>query len=149
MERRPRNPRTGIFTRPVAVSLLAGGLWSGLANMALFTWLVRSGRPLEAAMAMIFVSLVLIQFFNAYNSRSEWQSIVRNPFANTWLNRAVAWELLLLAAVVYLPFLQRAFGTFSLAPWDWALAAAVSFTIVPVLETVKWAARRGWMGELS
>ena len=84
--------------------------------MALFTWLVRSGRPLEAAMAMTFVSLVLIQFFNAYNSRSEWQSIVRNPFANAWLNRAVAWELLLLGAVVYLPFLQRAFGTFSLTP---------------------------------
>ena len=64
---------------------------------------------------MTFVSLVLIQFFNAYNSRSDRQSIVRRPFANPWLNRAVAWELLLLAAVVYLPFLQRAFGTFSLA----------------------------------
>ena len=33
MQRRPRNPRTGIFTRPVAMSLLAGGLWSGLVNM--------------------------------------------------------------------------------------------------------------------
>ena len=79
MERRPRNPRTGIFTRPVAVSLLAGGLWTGLVNMGLFTWLVRSGRPLEEAMAMTFVSLVLIQFFNAYNSRSDRLSIVRAP----------------------------------------------------------------------
>ncbi len=121
MERRPRNPRTGIFTRPVAVSLLTGGLWTGLVNMGLFTWLVRSGRPLEEAMAMTFVSLVLIQFFNAYNSRSDRLSIVRAPLANTWLNRAVAWELLLLAAVVYVPFLQRAFGTFSLTPADWAL----------------------------
>ena len=62
----------------------------------------------------------------------------------------MAWELLLLGAVVYVPFLQRAFGTFSLTPADWALTAARSpFTIVPVLETVKWAARRGWLGELD
>ena len=114
MERKPRNPRTGIFTWPVTMSLLAGGLWSGAVNMGLFIWLVRSGRPLEEAMAMTFVSLVLIQFFNAYNSRSDRLSVVRNPFANRWLNRAVTWELLLLGAVVYVPFLQRAFGTFSL-----------------------------------
>ena len=149
MERRPRNPRTGIFTRPVTMSLLAGGLWSGVVNMGLFTWLVRSGRPLEQAMAMTFVSLVLIQFFNAYNSRSDRLSIVHQPFANRWLNRAVAWELLLLAAVVYAPFMQQAFGTFSFAAEDWALTASLAFSIVPVLEVVKWMARRGWFGELT
>jgi Ca2+-transporting ATPase len=149
MERSPRNPRTGIFTRPVTMSLLAGGLWSGAANMALFTWLVSTGRPVEQAMAMTFVSLVLIQFFNAYNSRSDRLSILRRPFANRWLNRAVLWELLLLGAVVYVPFLQRAFGTFSLAPGDWLLAAATAFSIVPLLELVKWMARRGWWGELT
>jgi P-type Ca2+ transporter type 2C len=149
MERRPRNPRDGIFTRPVVMSLLAGGLWSGVVNMGLFTWLVRSGRPLEQAMAMTFVSLVLIQFFNAYNSRSDRLSIVRRPFANKWLNRSVLWELGLLGAVVYVPMLQRAFGTFGLAPADWALCAALAFSIVPVLELVKWAARRGRFGELT
>jgi Ca2+-transporting ATPase len=149
MERKPRNPRTGIFTRPVAVSLLAAGLWSGLVNIGLFTWLVWSGRPLQQAMAMTFVSLVLIQFFNAYNSRSDRWSIVRAPFANVWLNRAVAWELVLLAVVVYVPFLQTAFGTFSLAPADWALTTLLASSIVPVLELVKWAARRGWLGELT
>ena len=149
MERKPRNPRTGIFTRPVAMSLLVGGLWTGLVNMGLFTLLVRSGRPLEEAMAMTFVSLVLIQFFNAYNSRSDRLSIVRAPLANVWLNRAVAWELLLLAAVIYVPFLQRAFGTFSLSAGDWVLTGALAFTIVPVLELVKWMARRGRLGELT
>ena len=149
MDRRPRDPRVGIFTRPVVMSLLVGGLWSGLVNAALFTWLLRSGRPLEHAMAMIFVALVLIQFFNAYNSRSDRLSIVERPFANKWLNRAVLWELALLGAVVYMPFLQRAFGTFSLSAEDWALTAALAFSIVPVLEVVKWTARRGWLGELT
>lgn len=71
MRRKPRNPRVGIFTRPVVTMMLAGGLWSGLVNMSLFAWLLRAGRPLEQVMAMTFVTLVLIQFFNAYNCRSD------------------------------------------------------------------------------
>jgi Ca2+-transporting ATPase len=74
---------------------------------------------------------------------------VRRPFANRWLNRAVLWELALLGVVVYTPFLQRAFGTFSLSFADWALTVALAFSIVPVLEIVKWLARRGWFGELT
>ena len=63
---------------------------------------------------MTFVSLVLIQFFNAYNCRSDRLSVFRRTFANRWLNMAVGWEVLLLVIIMYVPFFQRAFGTFSL-----------------------------------
>ena len=97
---------------------------------------------------MTFVTLVLIQFFNAYNCRSDRLSAFRQPFANRWLNVAVAWELVLLVIILYVPFFQRAFGTFSMTPADWLLTTALAFSIVPVLEAVKWMARRGWFGEL-
>jgi Ca2+-transporting ATPase len=148
MRRKPRDPKAGIFTRPVVAMLTAAGLWSALVNISLFTWLLREGRPLTEVMAMTFVSLVLIQFFNAYNCRSDRLSAFRRPFTNRWLNAAVAWELVVLGVVVYVPFFQQAFGTFSLTAADWALAVAVAFSIVPVLEVVKWMARRGWLGEL-
>ena len=148
MQRRPRDSRVGIFTRPVVVMLLAGGLWSAIVNATLFTWLLRAGRPLTEVMAMTFVSLVLIQFFNAYNCRSDRHSIFRRPFANRWLNLAVMWEMVLLLVIMYVPFFQRAFGTFAFTPSDWALTAALAFSIVPVLELMKWMARRGWFGEL-
>ena len=45
--------------------------------------------------------------------------------------------MLLLLAIIYVPFFQRAFGTFSLAPADWALTIALAFTVVPVLEVVE------------
>jgi hypothetical protein len=45
-------------------------------------------------------------------------------------------------------FLQKPFGTFSLTAADWLLTTALAFSIVPVLETVKWMARRGWFGEV-
>jgi Ca2+-transporting ATPase len=142
MRRRPRNPRAGIFTRPVVVLLLASGLWSALVNFALFTGLLRSGRPVAEVMAMTFVTLVLIQFFNAYACRSDRLSVFRRPFANRWLNIAVAWELVLLVVILYVPVFQRAFGTYSLTPADWLLSSVLAFSIVPVLEIVKWAERR-------
>jgi Ca2+-transporting ATPase len=149
MQRKPRDPRLGIFTRPVVVMLLTGGLWSALVNITLFVWMLNSGRPLAEVMSMTFVSLVLIQFFKAYNYRSDHLSVFQKPFANKWLNIAIAWELILLAAILYVPFLQRAFATFSLSLEDWIITTAMAFTVVPVLETVKWMTRRGWFGEVA
>jgi Ca2+-transporting ATPase len=149
MRRHPRDPRAGIFTRPLVVLLMVGGIWSAIVNISLFTWLLRAGRPLEEAMAMTFVSLILIQFFKAYNYRSDRDSVLRRPFANRWLNLAVGWECVLLLVIVYAPFLQEPFGTFSFGWRDWALPAALAFTIVPVLEFVKWMGRGGTFGRLS
>jgi Ca2+-transporting ATPase len=41
---------------------------------------MNSGRGLSEAMTMAFVSLVLIQFFKAYNFRSDRNSVLVNPF---------------------------------------------------------------------
>ena len=148
MHRKPRNPRAGIFTRPLLVLLLTGGLWSALVNISLFTWLLRSGRPVHEAVSMTFVSLVLIQFFKAYNYRSDRLSVLQRPLANRWLNLAVLWEMVLLGLILYVPSLQRPFATFGLSATDWILITALAFTVVPVLEAVKWMERRGWFGEL-
>ena len=149
MRRRPRDARVGIFTRPVVVMLLVAGLWSALVNIGLLNWLLGQGRPVEQVMAMTFITLVLIQFFNAYNCRSDRASIVRQPFANRWLNISIAWEVLLLVTISYVPFLQRAFGTYAFTAQDWMLSIAAAFSIVPVIEVVKWMIRRGWFGELT
>jgi Ca2+-transporting ATPase len=149
MRRKPRNPRTGIFTRPVITLMLAGGIWSALVNLGLFTWAMNSGRSLGEAMTMTFVSLVLIQFFKAYNYRSDRHSIFHRPFANKWLNLSIVWELALLLVIIYLPFLHGPFSTMSLPLVDWLIIVGLSLTISPVLEFVKWMERRGWFGSLD
>jgi Ca2+-transporting ATPase len=149
MRRKPRDPRTGIFTRPVVILMVVGGIWSTLINLGLFTWAFNSGRSQAEAMTMSFVSLVLIQFFKAYNFRSDRISVLKRPFANKWLNRAIVWELLLLLAIIYLPFLHEPFGTFSLTAEDWAIIIFLAFTVSPVLEITKWMVRRGWFGTVS
>jgi Ca2+-transporting ATPase len=149
MRRPPRDPRVGILTRPVLTLTVLGGLWSTLVNLVLFTWALRSDRSLPEAVTMTFVSLVLIEFFKAYNYRSDRRSVLVGPFANKWLNLAIAWELLLLGLIVYVPFLNGAFRTFPLTLQDWAVIAGVALTISPVLELGKCARRRGWFGRLS
>jgi len=149
MRRKPRNPRTGVFTRPVITLMTVGGLWSALVNLGLFAWALSSGRSIEEAMTMTFVSLVLIQFFNAYNFRSDRNSVLNRPFANKWLNLAIVWEALLLILIIYLPFLHDAFGTFYLPLVDWLIVIGLAFTVSPVLELAKWMERRGWFGKMA
>src|SRR5688500_9858554 len=142
MQRPPRDPRTGIFTRPGVLLMLAGGVWSAVVNLGVFVWAVNSGRPQAEAMTMTIVSLVLIQFFKAYNFRSDRHSVLRDPFANKWLNLAILWELILLALILYVPVLEMTFGTVALPVRDWLIIVAAALTVSPVLEFTKWIERK-------
>ncbi|HOD49375.1 MAG TPA: cation-translocating P-type ATPase [Candidatus Hydrogenedentes bacterium] len=149
MRRGPRNPRAGIFTRPVVSLMLAGGIWSTIINAGIFAWALKSGRTQDEAMTMVFVQLVLTEFFKAYNFRSDRHSALIRPFANKWLNAAIVWELMLLSLIVYVPFLHAPFGTYSLPWFDWAIVITLAATVAPVLEAAKWLERRGWFGEVT
>lgn len=98
---------------------------------------------------MTFVSLVLIQFFKAYNFRSDRHSVLNQPFTNKWLNWAILWEVALLILIIYVPFLHEAFGTYYLPLTDWLIILGLSLTISPVLEIAKWMERKGWFGKLE
>ena len=98
---------------------------------------------------MTFLSLVLIQFCNAYNFRSDRRSLFVRPFANRWLNLAILWEVTLLLVVVYTPVLQVPFSTMSMVPADWAIVAAIAVSIVPAVELFKYLVRRGVFGPLD
>ena len=148
MRRAPRDPRVGIFTRPVVILMTIGGIWLAIVNLLLFIWAFNSGRSPEEARTMTFVSVVLFEFFKAYNFRSDRKSVFHKPFANKWLNLAILWELVLLGVIVYLPALHSVFGTFSLPLVDWTIIVILSATIIPVLEIAKWMVRRGWFGRV-
>ena len=75
--------------------------------------------------------------------------MLHRPLANRWLNLAIAWELVLLLVIVYVPFLHKPFGTHSMELRDWAIVLPVALSVSPVLELTKWMARRGWLGPLD
>jgi Ca2+-transporting ATPase len=143
MRQPPRNPRAGIFTRPVIILIMVGGLWSAVVNIGIFTWALNYGLPLKEAMSMTFVSLVLIQFFKAYNFRSDRRSVLNRPFSNKWLNWSIFSEILLIVAVIHVPLLEEVFGVTALSLMEWLIILGATFTVSPVLEIAKWMQRRG------
>jgi len=138
MQRSPNNSQKGIFTKSIITMMLIGGLWSSIVNISLFQWARTSGRSIAEAMTMTFVSLVLIQFFKAFIFRSDTRSVFKKPFANKWLNMAIIWELFMLVIIVYVPVLQKPFGTFCLTLQDWFIISISALTIIPVVEITKW-----------
>jgi Ca2+-transporting ATPase len=95
------------------------------------------------AQALCFLTLIIIQFFKAYNFRSEKHSIFKiGFFKNKWLNLAIVWEAILLIVIVYTPFLQDSFHTFSLGIIDWIIVIVTAGTVFPVLELAKFVMRR-------
>jgi Ca2+-transporting ATPase len=138
MKQRPRAKGQGIFTKPVLMLMLVGGLWSCLVNLGIFKWALDSGRGMIEAQGLCFLTLIIIQFFKAYNFRSDKHSIFKiGFFKNKWLNLAIFWETVLLILIVYTPFLQESFHTFSLSVVDWVIVILVAGTVFPVLELSK------------
>jgi Ca2+-transporting ATPase len=68
--------------------------------------------------------------------------VLHKPFANKWLNLAIVWELVLLAAILFFEPLERVFGTTALNRGEIALVVTAAFSILPVLEIGKWFLRR-------
>lgn len=71
------------------------------------------------ARTMGFTILVCAQLFNAFAARSGTRSAFHGMFANAWLWGAVALSIVLQLAVIYVPFLNTAFGTMPLHAHQW------------------------------
>jgi Ca2+-transporting ATPase len=138
MFKKPRPRSQTIFTRNTVSYMVIMGLWTCLASLFVFAWALNAGKDPVEAQSMCFVTLIVIQFLNAFNCRSLDRSLFNlGVNQNRWLLAAVGWELMLLLAVVYVPFLQVAFSTFALSIEDWVAAVSSALTIVVIAEIYK------------
>jgi Ca2+-transporting ATPase len=138
MEQKPRLRGQTIFTGFVLRYLAGAGIWTALVSLAVFLWALNSGRSFIEAQSMCFVTLILVQFFNAFNCRSLEYSLFKIGVAtNKWLLLAIAWECVLLGFVIYLPILQGPFHTYALTLADWAVALFSASTIFIIAELYK------------
>ena len=142
MEQKPRPRGQGIFTRPVLTLMVIGGVWSMLVNLGIFKWALDAGRGMVEAQCLTFLTLIIIQFFKAYNFRSDKKSIFQiGMFKNKWLNLSIISQMLLMLVIIYLPVLQEPFHTFSLSVVDWAIVILLAGSVFPVLEISKFVIR--------
>jgi Ca2+-transporting ATPase len=130
MKQKPRPRKQTIFTMPIMRYLAGAGIWTAVVTLGVFLWAVDSGKNFLEAQSMCFVTLILIEFFNAFNCRSLEHSLFKiGPFANKWLLLAIGWECIMLGLIVYLPILQGPFNTYALTLTDWIIAVLSASTI--------------------
>lgn len=137
--------------RPVGERVLTARMWRGIAFVGVIMaggtiYVIDASLPggvvegvgdLRYAQTMGFTTLMLFQVFNVFNARSADRSAFAGLLTNHWLWSAIGVSLLLQAAVIYVPFLQRAFSTVGLSLDDWLFCTAVASSVLWLRELNK------------
>lgn len=144
MEPKEKGLLSGTFARPkryLIDGLMAGRMILMAVTMmvgTLFLFSLYVEDDLGKALTISLTTLAIFQWFNAWNCRSETESIFRmNPFANMFLVGATGLVICLQILAVYNPFLQGILHTMPLSLSEWLMIIPVAFSIVFVEEIRK------------
>ncbi len=141
MKRPPRPVGEPVINREMTWGILIQSTAMAVATLAAFA--LGLGKSVEVAQTMAFVTLSLSELLRAYTARSERYSLwAIGPFSNRYMQYAVAFSLVLLLLIIYVPFMQLIFGTVSLGGQAWMTIAP--FILLPAVaaEINKWFLRR-------
>lgn len=142
MSRPPWDPKESIFSRGMGGRVLWIGILMGLISLltGYFYW---SMDPNGVWQTMVFTTLTLAQMGNALAIRSNIDSLFSiGIFSNRLMVLAVALTFVLQLMLIYVPFLQRFFGTEALDARDLIIALAISSIVFIAVEIEKWIRRR-------
>ena len=148
--------RTGILLQTIAQTgatlsaFVLGLLWhlesalpagaNPLVYLLQYDW---RGVDVQTAETMAFVTLSLCELFRAYTVRSERNSVFQiGLFSNKYMQYAVGISLVLLLAVVNIPFLQPIFNTHFLSGTEWLIVVGLATIPAIVEEITKFFLRR-------
>ena len=142
MDRPPRPPKEPIINREMQLGMLIQTIFITTAVLSAFC-VGRAWGGDGLAQSMAFVTLSVSELARAYTSRSEHLSLWSiGVFSNKYMQYAVAASLVLLALVIYVPFLQLIFNTTPMGLREWGLMLPLIFVPSIAAEITKWFLRR-------
>ncbi|MDH4100452.1 MAG: cation-transporting P-type ATPase, partial [Nitrospirota bacterium] len=107
------------------------------------TEMVSSGPVYIAATTMTLAGIVASQVGNVFACRTERESVFRVGF---FTNKLVLWgiasELVIIALLIYTPFLQKVFGLAPIGWREWAFLLAFAPLLLLLEEGRKWVVRK-------
>lgn len=145
----------GVFSSIIYQGILEGGItlfvyWFAIQNPA-HTALNMPGLSAQAlyslqhadALTMCFATLGFMQLFHAFNVKSVKQSIFKvGPFRNKTFNWAILLSFALMGVIILVPGLNDIFRVAALNGGQWGVVAGASFSIIPIVEVVKFLQRK-------
>jgi P-type Ca2+ transporter type 2C len=142
MNEEPRHPQTRIISRDMMVNVLVVAVVMAVGTLWVYLNTVDDG-DIARAQTMAFITIAMFQVFNAFNVRSQTQSIFKiGLFSNTYLILAQVTSVILLILATTLPFMQTALSTVNLSINDWVTIVLITSTILIVSEVRKLIQRR-------
>lgn len=135
MNRKPRKKDDGIFSDGLLAKIVFRGIFIGLTTLAVFVTLFRSSGDVTTARTGAYFTLVVTQFINVFECKSEqgWLLSI-HPFSNWKLLGAVGISLMVLLTSIYFPPLQFILNTVSLSYRE--ILTACSFCLIPSITSL-------------
>ena len=143
MQKKPRDPKEGIFTGGMGFGILYQGVLVTLVTLAAYfighyiesgVWEIANSHD---GITMAFLTLSMAEIFHSYNMRSQTGSIFTLKHRNWALFGAMAASFVLTAGVIYIPPLASAFEFAPISLLEYAVSIGLALTVIPVVEGVK------------
>jgi len=142
LERPPRHPGEGIMSRLLIERTIFVALIISIGIVYEFVHALNQGASLEKARTLAVTTMVFFQFFQAYNSRSEVNSLfTMNPLGNPFLFFGTIAAFLAHLGAIYLPTMQWIFRMEPIGAMEWLRIGLVTVTVVIAVEIDKWPRR--------
>ncbi|MBZ0157299.1 MAG: HAD-IC family P-type ATPase [Alphaproteobacteria bacterium] len=137
LKRPPRPPEAGIFDWPLIRRVLLLSSVVAAGTLGLFTYSLEKGN-IAHAQTVAFTTLAAFQWFQAFNSRSQFLSIFAIGItSNQWLLLGVSIAIILQLGVIYSGLGHTIFKTHPLAAADWLVIVPVASTVLIADEIFK------------
>lgn len=144
LDQKPRDPKASILDGPLARKVLLHGVLIAAASMTAF-YLGLSAGGAALASTMAFATLALARLFHGFNCRGEESVFALGLTTNKWVPLAWLGGFVLLALVLFVPFLQGAFSVAPLTGVQFAQIVGLAFAptlLVQLVRVVKAAVKR-------
>jgi Ca2+-transporting ATPase len=144
MDQKPRPVQEPIVNRDMIIGIIVQTVAITTAVLIAFRIGIRVDDT--HARTMAFATLSISELLRAYTSRSERYSLwAIGIFSNKWMQWAVLLSLVILLAIIYVPFLDPIFETTFLTLEDWAVMLPLILLPSVAAEVNKWVLR--WMSK--
>lgn len=163
MNRKPRNSKDGIFAGGMGFDCAYQGVMVTVLTLVAYVLGIVMASPEhmtlsqifavndaneathllnQNGMTMAFLTLSMAEIFHSFNMRSRRQSIVKMGSMNWYLIGAMVLSLVLSSAVIYIPFLSKAFNFASIDAREYFTSLLLAFMVIPIVEIVKLVQRK-------
>ncbi len=142
MEQAPRPPSEQIINRFMQWGVAIQAVAITATTLLAFNLGLSHSQP-EFAATMAFATLSISELLRAYTSRSERYPLFKiGVFGNKWMNWAVGVSLVMILAVIYLPFFNTIFDTLPIGWNEWVIILPLILVPSIAAELTKWVASR-------